>query len=127
MVMVPLPSEAFGADQHRHQIDEKAERGQRGEPQVERHISPPSRIVAQADEGERQRHQADHDRHPQQILHRGLPQKLAVSEASTVPFAIDPRPSCPLLKLGCRYAASRRVMSVSTHDRFSTNGVPGTA
>ena len=64
---------------------------------------PPSRVVAEPDIGQRRRHQSEHDRDPEQILHVFLPcQNAAVSDAKMVLPAIEPVPSWPLLKLGWR-------------------------
>ena len=52
-------------------------------------------------------------------------QNAAVSDTRTLPPAIDPVPSCPRLKLGCRYADSRFEMSVSTYATPSVSGVVG--
>jgi len=35
--MMALPSEALGPDEHGHEIKEKPERGERGEPKIESH------------------------------------------------------------------------------------------
>jgi hypothetical protein len=58
MVMMTLPSEALGPDEHGHEVKEEPKRGDRGEPEFEGHRSDPSRIVAQPDIGERCRHQS---------------------------------------------------------------------
>ncbi|GAA0338470.1 hypothetical protein GCM10009087_56150 [Sphingomonas oligophenolica] len=64
-----LPSEFLWPQQDCNQIEEEADRGDRREPEVEGHLRSPSRIVAQADIGERQRQQSDYDQNPEKILH----------------------------------------------------------
>jgi hypothetical protein len=67
--MMPPPSEAFGADQDRQQVEEKARSGERGQPEIEGHRFTSS-IVAKPSVGERRRHQPGHHGYPEQILHR---------------------------------------------------------
>jgi hypothetical protein len=58
---------AFGTDEHRHEVKQQPERDDRGEPEVEGHdcVLIGSGVVAQADIGERRRHQSDHERYPE--------------------------------------------------------------
>lgn len=65
-------SEAFGADEHRHEISQKAECGQPGEPEIECHRMT-SNVIAQVNIGEWQAHQSEHDCDPKQIVHGSSP------------------------------------------------------
>jgi hypothetical protein len=72
VIIGALPSEALGPQKHGHEIEEKAESRETGEPEVEGHKISPSRIAAQPDISERHRCQPQHQCDPDQVLHHVL-------------------------------------------------------